>query len=282
MSTSEPMAPVDITWLRMDQPTNPMVIVGVLTLEGPVNLKKLERLLAARLLAIPRFRQRIEKRLTGLWWSDDPHLNIDRHIKRVRLPGSGGRAELEHFVADLASQTLDQSRPLWQFHVVERYEGGAVLIVRIHHAIADGIALIRVMLSLTDDRPDASVSEQAVDSTAAASRNHDSLQDLFEPYAKMFEEGVRLSGEAWREFLNRAADPMESLREGAGIAIELARLLTMPNDSPTRFKGKPSGHKKVAWTEPIALSEVKAVSRVFGCSPNDMLTPLSPVRYMRI
>ncbi|MCG8597890.1 MAG: hypothetical protein MI785_26480, partial [Kiloniellales bacterium] len=148
------MAAVDTTWLRFDRASNPMVIVGVLMLEGPVDAERLQETIVARLLTFPRFRQRVETHLTGLWWSEDRHFNLDRHVKRVRLPGAGGRAELEDFVADLASRRLDRSRPLWQFHIVEGYDGGAALVVRIHHAIADGIALISVFLSLTDDRPD--------------------------------------------------------------------------------------------------------------------------------
>ena len=45
---------------------------------------------------------------------------------------------------------LPPARPLWQFHLVERYDGGSALVVRIHHCYADGIALVRVMLSMTD------------------------------------------------------------------------------------------------------------------------------------
>ena len=265
------MAPADATWLRMEQPTNPMVIVGVLMLEGPVDLQILEQSLAARLLAVPRFRQRIEERPTGLYWCDDPHFNIKRHIKHTRLPGRESWEELETFVADLASQPLDRSRPLWQFHIVERYDGGVALVARVHHAIADGIALIGIVLSLTDSRPEASAQKPAVADTTWGPEDNDGGYGLFGPLTELLEEGLRLSSEVWREALARAADPADALREGAGIANELAHMLLMPDDSPTRFKGKPSGDKKVAWTDPLALSEVKAVSRVLGCSVNDIL-----------
>ena len=111
---------------------------------------RLEDTLANRLLAFPRFRQRTKSRQTGTWWCDDPQFDIARHIKRIRLPGATDKAELERFVAKLAATPLDPSHPLWQFHIVEDYEGGAAIVARIHHAIADGIALIGVMLSLTD------------------------------------------------------------------------------------------------------------------------------------
>jgi WS/DGAT/MGAT family acyltransferase len=86
--------------------------------------------------------------------------------------------------------------------------------------------------------------------------------------------GLSLSTEALQAALGLATHPAkaaETLREGTGIAAELAYLLLMPDDSPTRFKGKPSGDKRVAWTDPIPLPEVKTVSQALGCSVNDML-----------
>jgi WS/DGAT/MGAT family acyltransferase len=45
----------------------------------------------------------------------------------------------------------------------------------------------------------------------------------------------------------------------------------MPDDSKTRFKGKPGAVKRVAWSEPLPLPEIKAVGKVLGCSVNDIL-----------
>jgi hypothetical protein len=132
-----------------------MVIVGVMMLAGPVDEKRIETTLAKRVLAFHRFRQRVETRPTGMWWCDDPHFDIARHVKRVRLPSPGGKAELERYVAELASRPLDSSHPLWEFQIVEDYEQGAAIVARIHHCIADGVALVDVVLSLTDDRPNA-------------------------------------------------------------------------------------------------------------------------------
>src|SRR3974377_820880 len=151
MPSAERMAPVDTAWLRMDQPANPMVINGVYIYEGPLKLDRREEALSERLLAIPRFRQRVEMRSGDYWWCEDPTLDVRRHIKRVRLPGKGDRAELENYISELISEPLDKTRPLWQMRIVEHYAGGAAVIVRMHHAIADGIALMGVLLSLMDD-----------------------------------------------------------------------------------------------------------------------------------
>lgn len=276
---SERMDPVDVTWWRLDRPANLMVIIGVLMLDGPVDVARLERTLAKRILAFPRFRQRVEAAGTDVRWCEDPHFDIAHHIKRIRLPGRGHKAELERFVADLAAQPLDPAHPLWQFHIVEDYAGGAAVITRIHHAIADGIALIGVALSLTDERPDAPAMPHRHKHVA---QSHDAglgfplqtIVGLAESVAGMVGTGLNLSTEALQTAFGLATHPAratEALREGTGIAAELAYLLLMPNDSPTRFKGKASGDKRVAWTDPIALPEVKAVSHALGCSVNDML-----------
>ena len=94
---------------------------------------------------------------SGAWWETDENFDIDWHVRVAALPGKADKEALETFVSELTSTPLDHSKPLWQFHVVENYRGGGVLIGRIHHCYADGLALVQVLLSLTDTaaRPEA-------------------------------------------------------------------------------------------------------------------------------
>ncbi len=264
MPEAERMSPVDTTWLRMDRPANPMVIIGVLIVEGPVKLDLLEERLAERFLAIPRFRQKVEMRSGEYWWVEDPHFERFRHIRRVRLPGKGGKEELQRYIAELASESLDETRPLWQLRLVEHYEGGAAVVIRIHHAIADGMALVGVMLSITD-------SEDGGRAWTGAPSRGKKRARLSLPGLETLSKGLKLTSGAWEEARVLAASPARTIRTGAGVAGELAWLLLMPKDAWTRFKGIPSGNKRVAWTDPVALPEVHAVSRALGCSINDML-----------
>ena len=262
MSKAERLSSVDTTWLRMDRPANPMVIIGVLVLVGPVDFQKFEKTIAERFLAVPRFKQHIESRAGEYWWVDDPYFEESRHIKRVRLAGKGDQAELQRFIAQLASEPLDKSRPLWQLHIVEDYEGGAAVVIRVHHAIGDGMALIGVMLSITDG------GDQRV--WAARDRTEPSAWASL-PVLKTLQKGIGVTTDLWKEATALASSPAKTARLGAGVAGELAWLLLMPEDSWTRFKGKPSGNKRVAWTDPITLDEVKAVSKALGCTINDVL-----------
>ena len=271
MARGERMSPVDTTWLRMDRPNNPMVIVGVIKLAGPVDPVELEHLLAERLLAYRRFGQKAVPRAGGMWWVDDRHFDITRHIHHVRLPGAGGDAELEHFVGELAATPLDHGIPLWQYHIVEGFQGGAAVVVRIHHAIGDGIALIGVMLSLTDDLH--GLDEPAAHWTGKADHDH-WWSSLFAPLAQAVEVGTKLSGRVLKKsnaLISRPAKALGLVKDGASVVSELAGLLFMSNDSKTPLKGVPHGVKKVAWADPLPLSEVKAVAHALDCSVNDVL-----------
>src|SRR5271166_6539830 len=250
MSRSERMSSVDTTWLRMDRPANPMMIVAVWILEGPVALDKVEYAPA------------------GVYWRDDPNFDLAHHIKRMKLPGRGGKPELERFVGDLASEPLDFNHPLWTVHIVEKYEGGAAVVFRWHHAMADGVASIGVTMALVDG--------PVGKSRRAAPPDEDEgwLQTLMAPVVAAINAGTQASTSTLGTALGLARHPLRAaglLRDGAGVTGELGYLLAMSSDSATRFKGKPNGSKRVAWCEPLKLPEVKAASRALGCSINDML-----------
>ena len=145
-----PMSRVDTAWLRMERPTNLMMITGVMMFETPLDIKTLRKVIETKFLAYPRFRQKAVDTPTGAFWQDDADFDLEWHIRLTALPGKGGKRELERLTSQLASTPLDQTKPLWQFHLVEKFGGGSALISRIHHCYADGIALVQVLLSLTE------------------------------------------------------------------------------------------------------------------------------------
>src|SRR5689334_22692671 len=117
----EPMAKVDTAWLRMEQPTNPMMITGVLMFAEPMSVNALREVIEERWLAYRRFRQKAVDTAAGAFWQTDDDLDLDWHVQLTALPGRGGKRALERFVSQLTSTPLDTGRPLWQFHLVEHY-----------------------------------------------------------------------------------------------------------------------------------------------------------------
>jgi WS/DGAT/MGAT family acyltransferase len=276
MPRRERMSSVDTAWLRMDRATNRMAIVGVLIFDAPLDYDRVKAVLEARLLRYDRFRMRPCEDVAGAWWEEAPRFDVARQLKRVRLPGRGGPDALKRFVGRLAPRPFDPRRPWWEFHLVERYDGGSALVVRIHHSYADGIALIGVMLSLTTESPDAPLpggpppGERPPERAGAEGL----LAQLFEPVAGAASGALRLSGDVLEQYLALLRNPQKVIdyaRIAGSVAGEVALLATMPDDSRTRFKGVAGVEKAVAWTEPLPLDEVKAVSRVLECSVNDVL-----------
>ena len=271
----EPISKVDTAWLRMEQPTNLMMINGVIMLEAPLDYARLLETIEQRFLTFRRFRQKAVDRTSGAHWVLDDEFDIQDHVRRTALPGAADQGELEDYVSHLASTPLNHSRPLWQFHVVENYVDGPVLIMRIHHCIADGIALVQVFLSLTDPTPEGRPSARKPETWKKRRADESQVfQRLIDPAREGLDfalhMGKRLVNEGTK-MLQNPAIAGEYANEAGEIVRELAHSLTLPDDPVTRLKGRLGVRKKVAWAEPLPLDEVKAVSKAFGCTVNDVL-----------
>ncbi|HQV72793.1 MAG: wax ester/triacylglycerol synthase family O-acyltransferase [Dokdonella sp.] len=271
--TREAMSKVDTAWLRMERPTNLMMITGVLMFAAPLVHAEIKQLLGERFLAYRRFRQRAVNTPSGAYWETDADFDLDWHVRVAALPGAADKIELENFVGELASTPLDHSKPLWQFHVVENYRGGSVLVARIHHCYADGLALVQVMLSLTDTAPEPEKRAEL----AATWLHRDGTnvwQRMLEPaqagLGKALKVGNKVYGKM-TEMINDPAVAADIAREGGEITRELAHALLLPDDPQTPLKGPLGVSKRVAWADPLPLEEVKTLGRALGCTVNDVL-----------
>lgn len=269
----EPMSRVDTAWLRMERPTNPMMITGVLMVDETMSLARLRRVVDKQFLSYTRFRQKAVDTPAGASWRDDPHFDLDWHVQPAALPGRGNSAgaekrALERYVSQLASSPLDKSRPLWQFHMVERYQGGSALVARIHHSYADGIALVQVLLSLTDTERGAGKGKDL----SKAWLKDDGVELARRVGA--VERYARLGNRMLEKGIDMVQDPTLAAvlaKEGGEIARELVTALTLPDDPPCLLRGKLGSRKRVAWAEPLDLDDVKAVGRACDCTVNDVL-----------
>nr|WP_255429297.1 wax ester/triacylglycerol synthase family O-acyltransferase [Ramlibacter albus] len=271
------MSKVDTAWLRMDSAANLMMIVGVWTLQPGVSYADLCKRVEERLLKYHRFRQRVSEDAAGATWVEHD-VDVTQHVVREKLGkrrGASAQELLQDRVGELAMVPLDRKRPLWQIHLVEDYEGGSAMIVRIHHCIADGIALISVTMSLVDggapppERRKRERPEGAEDWIA---------DTLIKPLTEITVKALDAAGEGAAKSLGLLHDPQKALggsvdmaRLAYQVVSDAASLALMPDDSKTRLKGKPGNAKRVAWCPPLPLDEVKAVGKALNCSVNDVL-----------
>jgi diacylglycerol O-acyltransferase / wax synthase len=252
---------VDSAWLRMEDPTNLMMVTGVLLFDGRLDQRRLRAVVEERLLAFPRFRQRIQEPPFGVGtpsWVTDNRFDLDYHLRRVALPEPGDKRALEAFVSEEMSTPLDFTKPLWQIVVVE-HAAGSALVSRIHHSIADGIALVRVLLSLTDEtaRPRRRRATNPPDLDAGAGSSL-----------------LRAGGWLAQTGFGLVREPGQALRAaglGADAAVTLARVTLMPPDPQTALKGPLGVMKRAAWSEPIPLAGVKEAGLRVGGTINDVL-----------
>jgi WS/DGAT/MGAT family acyltransferase len=281
MGRRERMSSVDTAWLRMDSQANLMQIVGVYEFAGQIEYERLRHIIEERLLPHARFRSCVVQDATGYHWEVDDNFDLDLHLARTALPGRGTVADLKRLVGRLASTALDATKPLWQMHLVDNYDGGQALVVRIHHCIADGIALIGVLMAMTSQDP----ADDALEPAGGADRasgGAGAWDSFLRPLTKATVRAIDSTGDAAARALKTSAAMLENpeamgetatdmVRIAAQVARDVAGIALMDNDSVTSLKGAPSGSKVVAWNEPLSLDDVKAVGRALGCSVNDVL-----------
>ena len=264
----DPMSRVDTAWLRMERPTNLMMISSVMMFEESMNLDKLKRVIRQRFLAYPRFRQKVVDAAAGAWWEEDADFDLDWHVRLSALPGRGGKRELERFVSQQASTPLDKTKPLWQFHLIEKYGGGSALVTRIHHCYADGMALVQVMLSMTDTSREAKKGSDLAKAWLKGDGRQVSEQ------VGAIDRYMQLGGRMLEKGMDFYRDPgLASVvaKEGGEIARELAVALSLSDDPGTVLRGRLGVSKRVACAEPFDLEEVKTIGRAFACTVNDVL-----------
>ena len=231
MPNREPMRAVDAAWLQMDSPENRMIITSLLQLDGPVDPALLAATLE-KLAAHPRFHQRVLPSATPLslpYWEDDPRFDLRAHLRHVSLPGDG---ELERYVGERMSAGLPREKPLWELDIIDRPDIGTALLLRIHHCVGDGVALMRVLLGL---------SEAATTAPRAVGRPP-----------------------------SPPLRPLQWLGAQAAQALNLVELLALLPDPPT-LRAPLGLVKLAAWSRPIPLALVEAQGRKAGASVNDVL-----------
>lgn len=221
----------DRAWLNMDEPTNPMVITALLEFAEPLDHAQLVRFVRERLLVEPRFRQRLAGSGARGRWQDDDRFDLRAHLHHVALPHPGDGAALEELVGDLMSTRLDADRPLWQVHQVDGHAGASAVVVRLHHAMADGVALVGLLGRMLGR-------ERVVDARAPS--------------------------------VNGARGPA-TIRRALDGARAVARLAVMPADARTALRGSLGLVKRAALSRPVPLADLASTAHAAGATVNDVL-----------
>ncbi len=261
------MSAVDRAWLLMERRTNPMMVVALIVLRKRLPIAALRRIVTERFLPYERFRYRPVSDYLAATWVRDEDFDLTAHVHHVALPAPADQAALEELAGQLAGTPLSPTRPMWSFHLVENYQRGSAVFIRIHHCYADGMALVRVMLSLTDQAADLDAAPPGAADRPSIEGHaggwFDTVDALYQPFSGLVERGLH--------YLLHPAEAAGAAREAADIATELGHLAGLPSDQQTRLKGPLSANKRVAWIAPLPLVEVRTLAKVLGCTINDVV-----------
>ncbi|KLO46309.1 diacylglycerol O-acyltransferase [Mycobacterium nebraskense] len=198
-------------------------------------------------------------------WQEDCEVDLDYHLRRVRVPTPGGRRELDQVIGRVASTPLDRSRPLWEFHFAEGLSGGRFALVgKVHHALADGVASVNLLARAMDvygptgdvtderDNDDAGVTASRADLLRAAARDH----------ARQIAELPAL--------IRDAATGLTRVRRRSkerGDHPDLADAFDAP---PTFLNHVVSPQRRFA-SATLPLADVKATAKALGITVNDVI-----------
>ena len=275
---TERMNPVDVAWLHMDRPTNLMVVNTVLWFDVPVDQASVLQVFAERVVSrFRRFRQRAADPALTLapWaapeWVDDADFALAEQVSRTRLPAPGDQRALQQTASDLAGRPLRKDRPLWELHLLDGYGHGGALLLRTHHAIADGGALMQVLLALADPL-------DASEHTGVLPVDDDSAAPLLPgPGGQAIAAGRRAGPAAGdlsavlRAALagpRRATELAGSARAEAAMLGKLGFGLTADRNL---LQGPLVPGKQRTWTRPVPVAAVKAAGAAAGSTVNDLM-----------
>jgi len=161
--TAERLSSLDASFLYLERPAMHMHVAGLSVFapraDGPLTFEDVQGVVLARLHLAPRLRQRVLRVPFGLarpLWVDDERFDLDFHLRRAAIPSPGGRLQLERHVGRILSRPLDPNKPLWELYVFEGLEDDrTAVLLKLHHAMADGISGMMVASALFDLQPDA-------------------------------------------------------------------------------------------------------------------------------
>ncbi|RMF19747.1 MAG: wax ester/triacylglycerol synthase family O-acyltransferase [Gammaproteobacteria bacterium] len=269
----EPVNGADAVWLRLESADNPMVITALAVTE-PLSVADLHRLVQSRFMQFERFGW-IPVNHSGIWfWEPDPEFEPEFHVRHLALPDPGDDEALATLVGDLMSQPLAENHPLWQFALIEGYQGRSVIVMRVHHCYADGLSLAALFGAISDDAPNVRPIPVRKEPVSESERAR-TYQGILETLRRALERVTHIKGE-WTEkagqLLAMADAGQAPSQVLAAVLGEVAQLMALPDDSPSPLTGQRlSPLKRCAWSAPVALTELKQTARVLGSSVNDLL-----------
>lgn len=303
----------DALWLEMDKPGNLMVVDSLFWTAEPIDWDRYLAATKERLWdRFPVFRSVVVRGEDGgWWWEEQPGADFEGRSEHVVLAKPGGDLQLQELIASQRTVPLDRSEPLWRAVLVDGYHGGSAVLFRAHHAIADGIRMVQLTLSVFDASPDgpaarrrtprrptraapspmpgasprapsrASLTSQVLSSGAiVASTSRQLARSTVTNPVGAAHSALTISESLVGSAASRARSALGA-RGRLGLPAVLSgvpgdvdtfrKLVLGTRNDNTQWTGTVGEHKAIAWSPPIPLDDVKATAHANAATVNDVL-----------
>ncbi|MDQ3934663.1 MAG: wax ester/triacylglycerol synthase family O-acyltransferase [Actinomycetota bacterium] len=264
---------LDASFLHIESDTSHMHVAGVMLFEGsPPEHDELVEALQRKMHLVPRYRQRLAFVPLGQGrprWVDDPHFNLDYHVRKTALPPPGGEDQLRALAGRVFSQQLDRDKPLWEMWVVEGLDGGDrfAVLSKTHHALVDGISGVDIASVLFDVTPEPAPTPEPPRRwlpRPLPSRGQLLAEALIERATVPAEvaRGVRAVFRTPRRIAGAAVGALAGVGAMAWTGINPA--------PPTPYNTSIGPHRRFTWVR-VSLADVKAIKNSLGGTVNDVM-----------
>ena len=260
----ERMEGVDAGYLYMETPSMHMhtLKIAVIEPDEPFTFERFSEELVGRLERLPPLQRRVLPvpfSLNHPLWIADHEIDLAHHIVPHTLPAPGGRAELEQLIGVVASTPLDRSRPLWEMHVCEGLPDDRVaVVVKMHHALADGVAANALLGNVTDQAAAATGRPLQLEPTPSRSRQ------VRLALADAIRQTLTLPALLWRT----AGAVTALVRQRRSSDVEVPRpILDVPR---TSLNGPLTPRRSFA-TATLPLDDLRQVRKAHDVTLNDVV-----------
>lgn len=272
----ERLTSLDSVFLRIEEPSYPMHIGGVLVLDGGplrdddggLRIDDLRDHIESRLGRMPRYLRRLREVPLGQGrplWVDDAEFDIVHHVKVTAIGSPGGRDELLARCCELNMEVLDRSRPLWELWFVDGPADGSVgLLLKIHHALLDGISSVEFVSTLFDLEPTSEAERPVRLPTPQPPSDMDLVADAWTERLRDPAALLRSSGDR----LRRA--PGEALNGVTEAVGAVAGVLGPSGRAPRSPLNRRVGHRRRLASTEMSSAEIAEIRDRLGGSPNDV------------
>lgn len=267
MAKPERLSGLDTSFLHLERSGAHMHVASTSIFEGSAPThEEFRDHIASRLHLVPRFRQKLRcvpLNQSRPVWVDDPHLNLDYHVRQTALPAPGSDEQLRNLASRIFSQQLDRSKPLWELWLVEGLSGDRFAIIgKSHHALVDGVSGVDITTVLFDLDPEPSGAPDKAPPWLARPEPTD-----FQLLAEALRERATSPKEIYRGVRAALRGPRQVLR-GVGAT---SKMVSAGVSAPSSvFNVEIGPHRRFQMTQ-TDLADLKRVKDVHGGTVNDVI-----------